>query len=123
MPGEIHTLQREPHTPAHLQDHDAEGEGDAQLAIQYVVQKGIPGIVVGFPVPPEAMSLIENVQKLLEDQKRSGLIVEAIPGFFCQKVQDAQVPFLGKLRIFLPGHHEGCPSQIDFLVRARHLGR
>jgi hypothetical protein len=123
MPGKIHTLQRETQPPAHLQDHDTKGQGDAHAPIQDVVEKGISRIVIGFSVPPESMALVEGFQKLLEDEKGSGLVVQAIPSFFCQEVQDSQVSFLGKLGIFLPGYHEDCPGQIDFLVGARHLGR
>jgi hypothetical protein len=116
MAGKIDAFQRQPQPPSYLQNHDPESEWDAELPVQNVVEEGVSGIIVSLPIPPETVPIVKSVQEFLKNKERGCFVVQTIPGLFRQKVQFAQISILWKLKILLPGHHEGGGGQVDLVI-------
>src|SRR5947199_382170 len=70
VPGQADTLHLEPEAAPDLDQDQRERDGDAEAAIEHLVEVAVPGVVVLLRVPREALLLEEILPQPVESLER-----------------------------------------------------
>ena len=112
VPGQSDTLHLEAEAAPHLDQDQRERDGDAQAAIEHLVEVAVPGIVVLLRVPREALLLeqilpqpVEPLERIRRPAHRRRALGEG--------GEAAEIGVDVEIGVLTPGDDEGGARQID----------
>ena len=123
VPGQADAVDRQSGAAAYVEINDGEGNRDADLALQHLVQKAVARVVVVPEVAAQPVFLEETGIEARNDAVRLQLHPQAARNRFRHAVQAPQAGIDIQLGIAFQGDQKRALGQTDFRRRPLDIGR